>query len=168
MLEENSWLDDRPLNEIMMIIEKYTTFSRVDVLFIMNLHWIEPIFTSDVQIVGGQHCGNHWHCIYYDGLMLHIYDSLYFDTHFYCDLTLFEQKYIEKRYPNLEQNNIIFEKVTKQPDLASCGIFAAAFAVSIALRENPSNTKYSTDMPKMRRHCLRIIEEKILLPFPEE
>ncbi|XP_071581581.1 uncharacterized protein [Temnothorax nylanderi] len=168
VLKENSWLDNRPLNEIMMIIERYTTFSRVDVLFIMNLHWIEPIFISDVQIVGGEHCGNHWHCIYYDGLMLHIYDSLYFDTHSYYDLTLFEQKYIEKRYPNLEQNNIIFEKVTKQPDLASCGIFAAAFAVSIALGENPSNKKYSTDMPKMRRHCLRIIKEKILLPFPEE
>lgn len=65
-------------------------------------------------------------------------------------------------------NKIIFEKVTKQPDILMCGIFATAFAVSIALEENPSNKKYSTDMPKMRRHCLRIIEEKILLPFSEE
>lgn len=72
VLEVNSWLDDRPLNEIMMIIERYTTFFRVDVLFIINLYWIEPIFTADVQIIGGQHCGNHWHCIYYDSLMLHI------------------------------------------------------------------------------------------------
>ena len=122
----------------------------------------------DVQIVGGSQAGNHWHCIYYDGDKLHIYDSLYFATHSYNNLSLCEQKYIKKRYPNLSPNNVIFEKVTKQPDLASCGIFAAAFAITIARGENPSTKKYSINMQEMRRHCLRIIEEKELLPFPEE
>ncbi|KMQ84674.1 50s ribosomal subunit protein l7 l12 50s ribosomal subunit protein l10 fusion [Lasius niger] len=38
VLEENSWLDDRPLNEIMKIIENNTLFYHVDVLFITGLH----------------------------------------------------------------------------------------------------------------------------------
>ncbi|KAM0727548.1 hypothetical protein ACS0PU_005797 [Formica fusca] len=168
VLNENSWLDDRPLNEIMKIIENNTEFHRVDVLFINALHWIDPTFTQDVQIVGGDQAGNHWHCIYYDGIKLHIYDSLYFATYSYDNLTLSERNYIKKRYPNLTKNNIIFEKVTKQPYLTSCGIFAAAFAVSIALGENPSNKTYSRDIQKMRRHCLKVIKKKILLPFPEE
>ncbi|CAL1672611.1 unnamed protein product [Lasius platythorax] len=119
VLKENTWLDDRPLNEIMKIIENNTLFHRVDVLFITGLHWVEPIFNPDVQIVGGRQAGNHWHCIYYDGVKVHIYDSLYFATHSYDNLTLFERNYIKKRYPNLTQNNVIFEKVTKQPDLAT-------------------------------------------------
>ncbi|CAL1678236.1 unnamed protein product [Lasius platythorax] len=61
VLEENSWLDDRPLNEIMKIIKNNTLFYRVDVLFITGLHWVDPIFTPDVQIVGGNQAGNHWH-----------------------------------------------------------------------------------------------------------
>ena len=75
----------------MKIIENNTLFYRVDVLFITGLHWVDPIFTPDVQIVGGSQAGNHSHCIYYDGVKLHIYDSLYFATHSYDNLTLCEK-----------------------------------------------------------------------------
>lgn len=59
VLEENSWLDDRPLNEIMKIIENNTQFKRVDVLFITGIHWVDPIFILNVQIVGDCQCRNY-------------------------------------------------------------------------------------------------------------
>lgn len=44
---------------------------------------------------------------------IHIYDSLYFAIRSYVNLTSIEQNYIKKRYPNLNKNNVILEKVTK-------------------------------------------------------
>ena len=114
---------------------------------------VEPIFSPDVQIVGGNQARNHWHCIYYDGEKLHIFDSLYYEKQSYQNLTSIEKKYIKKRYPNLSEKNVIFEKVTKQPDNASCGIYAAAFAVSIAWAKIP----LVKIIQKILRKCVSIV-----------
>ena len=47
-----------------------------------------------------------------------------------------------------------------------CGVYAAAFATTIALGDNPCKEKYSKDVKCMREHLFKIIEGKKWLPFP--
>lgn len=101
-----------------------------------------------------------------DGSKLHVYDSLPGCT--YEKLVDKEKEYIRRRYPTIIRNEIIFEKVQTQPDHTSCGIYAAAFATSIALGRNPCEEKYSTDIDYMRRHLIKIIEGNKLLPYPQD
>jgi len=79
-----------------------------------------------------------------------VYDSLPGCT--YDKLVPKEKNYINRRYPLVNKNNIIFEKVQTQPDGICCGIYAAAFATTIALGGNPCKEKYSTDVKYMRQH----------------
>jgi len=78
-----------------------------------------------------------------------------------------EKNYIRRRYPQINENSIIFEKVQTQPDSICCGIYAAAFATTVALGGNPCNEKYSNDVKYMRKHFLKIVVENKLSPFPK-
>jgi len=84
----------------------------------------------------------------------------------YDKLVSKEKNYIHRRYPQISANNIIFEKVQAQPDGTCCGIYAAAFATTVALGGNP-NKKYSNRVEYMRQHFLNIIIENELSPFPK-
>ncbi|KAL0130306.1 hypothetical protein PUN28_002141 [Cardiocondyla obscurior] len=84
----------------------------------------------------------------------------------YDSLAAKEKNYIRLRYPTVRQCNIIFEKVDVQPDAISCGIYAAAFATTVALGDNPCNIKYSKNVKCMRQHFMTVIEGNELLPFP--
>ena len=95
-----------------------------------------------------------------------MYDSLPYCT--YDKLIAEEKNYIHLRYPNISQSDIIFEKVQSQPDSTSCGIYAAAFATTVALGGNPSNQKYSENIKCMRQHFVQIIENNKLMPFPSK
>lgn len=63
---------------------------------------------KSIQIIGGN-CTDHWRCIYFDGIKLHVYDSISDCT--YNKLTAKEKNYIHLRYPNVKPSNMIFEKV---------------------------------------------------------
>jgi len=93
-----------------------------------------------------------------------VYDSISGCT--YDKLVSEEKNYIHRRYPQISTNNIIFEKVQTQSD-GTCGIYAAAFATTIALGGNPCNEKYSNHVEYMRQHFLNIIAENELSPFPK-
>lgn len=93
-----------------------------------------------------------------------MYDSLPGCT--YDKLVTEEKNYIHLRYPTVSSSNIIFEKVQRQPDGMSCGLYAAAFATTIALGGNPCEEKYSKDVKCLRQHFYKIIESNKLLPFP--
>jgi len=58
-----------------------------------------------------------------------------------------------------------FGKVQAQPDGTYCGIYAAAFATTIALGENSCKETYSNNV-KYMRHLLKIVAENRLPPFP--
>jgi len=77
-----------------------------------------------------------------------------------------EKNYIHLRYPTIRQSDIIFEKVETQPDAICCGIYAAAFATTIALGGNPCEQKYSKDVQCMREHFYKIVESNKLMSFP--
>lgn len=119
---------------------------------------------KSLQIIGGN-CNDHWRCIFFDGTKLRVYDGLPGCT--YDKLAAEEKEYIHLRSPKISKYNIIFEKVQTQPDYTCCGIFAAAFATTVALGGNPSNEKYSSDAQCMRRPLVKISESNKLLLFPQ-
>lgn len=82
----------------------------------------------------------HWICIFYNqnDNMIAIYDSLYENKNL-CKLHMQILKVI---YPHLNVTNkkLVFERIIqKQPDTISCGIFASAYAVMLALNYNPTH-----------------------------
>lgn len=119
---------------------------------------------KSLQIIGGN-CSDHWRCIFFDGTKLRVYDSLPYCT--YEKLLTKEKNYIRLRYPTISQNDIIFEKVETQPDFICCGIYAAAFATTVALGGNPCQEKYSKNVKCMREHFYKILESNKLLHFPK-
>lgn len=84
---------------------------------------------------------------FFYGNKFRVYDSLLGCK--YDKLVPKEKNYIHRRYLQLNENNIIFEKVQAQPDGTCCGIYAAAFATTIALGGNSCNEKYSNDVKYM-------------------
>jgi len=164
ILPINSKINDESLDLLLRIIRETSCFETQSVLYLEFPHIITASRSDkSIQIIGGN-CSDHWRCIFFDGTKLHVYDSLPGCT--YDKLVSKEKKYIHLRYPTINQSDIMFEKVHTQPDGTSCGIYAAAFATTIALGGNPCNEKYSKDIKCMRQHFVKIIENNKLMPFP--
>jgi len=165
VLPINSKLNDESLDLFLRIVRETSCFETQSVLYLEYPHIIEPSRSDkSLQIIGGN-CSDHWRCIFFDGTKLRVYDSLPGCT--YNKLVDKEKNYIHLRYPTISQNNIIFEKVQTQPDGICCGIYAAAFAITIALGGNPCEEKYSNNVKCMREHFFKIIEGNKLLHFPQ-
>lgn len=113
----------------------------------------------------------HWRSIYYNysTSKLYVYDSLNTGS-----LRSKMIQCIKKLYPLLNtQNGIIFKRVlSTQSDLISCGVYAAAFAVTLAIGGDPSTEDYFVDENQtdrtipMRKHLWEILETKFLSVFP--
>lgn len=164
VLPIHSKLNDESLDRFLRVVRETSLFETESVLY---LEFPQMIVASQsdksLQIIGGN-CSDHWRCIFYDGTKLRVYDSLPDCT--YDKLVDKEKNYIHRRYTKISESDIIFEKVQTQPDCTSCGIYAAAFATTIALGGNPCDEKYSKNMKLMRQHFVKIIEGNRLLPFP--
>lgn len=143
VLPINSKLNDESLDRFLRVVRETTSFETQSVQYLQFPHIIVASHSDkSLQIIGGN-CSDHWRCIFFDGTKLHIYDSLPHCT--YDKLVAKEKNYIHLRYPNVSSSDIIFEKVQAQPDGICCGIYAAAFATTIALGGNPCDEKYSKD-----------------------
>lgn len=126
----------------------------------------------------------HWICIYYCSIENKVY---VYDSYIRNKLTYKHKQCIRKLYPaiNLE-NDLIYERLkNKQNDPTSCGVYAAAFAISKALRENLQNINLKTSRPEefighanedidifdesfeMRKHLAEIISNGELRSFPQ-
>lgn len=168
----NNLLSDESLDSFLRVVRETTFFETQSVQYQGCLDYIDASQSNkSLQIIGGknQWTGEgieHWRCIFFDGIKLHIYDSIPGCT--YDKLVAKEKNYILRRYPQIRQSDIIFEKVDTQPDGLSCGIYSAAFATTVALGNNPCNVKYSKDVKCMRQHFIKIIESNKLLPFPTQ
>ena len=95
-----------------------------------------------------------------------IYDSLCPSEYILLHAEI--KRYIQRRYPHLTTNEIFLQPVTRQPGAYRCGVYATAFATTIALGSDPSLQMYSRDMSKMREHLTTIVRTRQLLPFPAE
>ncbi|KAH0534992.1 hypothetical protein KQX54_011485 [Cotesia glomerata] len=106
-------------------------------------------------------------CLYYNGDDTCIYDSLSGDEK--AGLSVDERTFVVNRYPWIDPEEVIFKNVTRQGnDLTICGVYAVAFATSIALGENPSSVNYSVNAEEMRNHLATIIQNRMLTSFPEQ
>lgn len=149
----------------LQILEQNSKYRTLPVLYCAYQHFIEPSTEElELNIIGGNE-SRHWCCVHYDGTSILVYDS---NRTEYEKLAPSEKKFLKKRYPNISTDDISFQPVTRQPDHTSCGVYAAAFATSVALGENPAYVQYSKNAIMMRQHLIRIIREKKLISFPND
>ena len=100
----------------------------------------------------------HWICVWYNGDVLHIFDSLnegLQDDH---------KKYISRLFSNSDMLNIVYEIVQIQKQPYNCGLFAIAFATSIAFGICPCNVIFEENL--MRIHLKKVFIENTLQMFP--
>ena len=164
VLPVHNLINDESLDLFLRIVREKSRFETQSVLYLEYPHLIEASNSESIQIIGENYTNN-WRCIFFDGTKLRVYDSMPGTT--YDNLVPKKKNYIYCRYPQISANNIILEKVHAQPDGTSCGIYAAAFATTVALGGNPRYQKYSNRVECMRKHFLKIIIEKNLSPFPD-
>lgn len=137
LIEENvlsrEWLNDRPCDAVLHLIEEKTQFTNQSVLAIQYETVKEcPKGTKSIQIVGGRD-SRHWRCVFYDGSTnIRIYDSLR-----NYPLAKDEKHYLKRRFPGINCESYVFEKVQRQNDGSACGLFACAFATTLALGKKP-------------------------------
>uniref|UniRef100_A0ABD2W6V3 Ubiquitin-like protease family profile domain-containing protein n=1 Tax=Trichogramma kaykai TaxID=54128 RepID=A0ABD2W6V3_9HYME len=109
----------------------------------------------------------HWICLYFNTKAFYIYDSCNYG---YLNET--QEKFIHKLFPYANEYNFFYPQVQMQQNDRDCGIFAIAFAISLALKIDPKalNYVYNALQPHIYRifteyktlvHC-PVLEEKIL------
>ena len=161
---EGTLLNDSHINKFAYLLNSQFSFKHQDVLYLQCTKYIKEIQedTPNIQILYSGNLGaeviGHWICSYYDGEILHIYDSAHFNS-----LMTEHKAYINKLYPY--KPKIVFHNVQAQSNATDCGLFAIAFAVSICFKENPENVLY--DIKYMRSHLQKIFSENIITPFPK-
>ena len=116
-----------------------------------------------LQIIGG-FGKRHWICVHYARNHLNIYDSLRRGN--FERLNPHERNYIVARYPDLRVCDITFKIVQRQPDNESCGLYACAFATSIASYTDPERIPYSRNTNLLRENLAKILEDSVLREFP--
>ncbi len=164
-IKENDYLSTDTIEKFHEILGRQTTFEPqsvslmrddlYDEIVSMSEPHIQILCDTDTEEVG------HWICIHYNGDMLHIYDS--FNSGRTMNLTDQQLLYIERLFPALCPR-IEYKKVKQQENAVDCGVFAIAFATTLALGLDPCEQDYDTG--KMREHLLTIMETTILTPFP--
>ena len=142
-----------------------------------------PDFTSSlpesanfcIQIIGGS-LSLHWRTIFFEKKdneesVISVYDSLNCSTDeglllkSLCD---FELKYIQKRFPKIEEQNIFFKKMkVAQPDTHSCGVYSVAFLTTLLFGGDPSSVNYA-NVKNLRKHFYNILTTDEILPFPNK
>ena len=104
---------------------------------------------------------NHWVCISNIGCLpgkVHLYDSLFHD--------IISQE-VEDQTNDLLGGNLVsldFVPVQQQTNDSDCGVFAIAFAVSLALGTDPMHVTF--DIRRMRPHLTACLKDKKLNMFP--
>ena len=167
ILQEFKLLYDEAIQAFLEILQAYSP--HLEIHEVQHFFWRKLLRPAKkekhLQIIGGQ-LSDHWICLYYDGKALFILDSKYKSR-----IELYgekEKRYIQKRYPHINFNDIKLVHVTQQPDGYSCGVYAAAFATEIAMGNTPLGKEFSENPMKMRKHLAEIVRSKILVPFPEK
>lgn len=100
----------------------------------------------------------HWVCIHHIDGELRVYDSLY------DNLTHLQSACIAALFPHAPK--VVFPSVQKQTNGVDCGVFAIAFATSIALGEDPCGRVFDTST--MRPRLYEMLQREALMSFPSE
>lgn len=115
-------------------------------------------------IIGGTEAIQHFRLVRRDGENIYIYDSL---KHHYGGLKKGDLNFIKGRFPTVKSKNVTFKNMkTIQKDGFSCGLYAVANLIYCILSGDPTNIKFSNNTMAMRRHYLKILNDRELSNFP--
>ena len=145
------------------MVRSYTYFNPRDtVLLFATQRIVEyPKEERHIQILFST--DKHWICSYYNTNAIYIYDSFYHGF-----LHEDHVKFLSALHPYCfyENKPIYFKKVTKQPNIVDCGVYAIVFATALILGYDSSKRHFSKD--QMRHHLLQMFSECIISPFPSD
>ena len=167
VLPVHNWLSDDSIDSFIRILKTNNSwYVTHNCLYVeANIRTYDCTHCPSIQIMGGGYI-SHWRCLFFDGQKIKVYDSLPRHTNY--ELVAIEKSYIRRRF-NVTEKDVTFEPMlVQQPDSSSCGVYAAAFAETLASRKNPSKVKYSRNVKLMREHFVTIVETKKLSSFPTE
>ena len=167
ILHMKKQLPDDVMDIFLSIVKEQTQYEVQSILYQYFLCAVQPVkSTKSIMILGGSST-NHWRFAYYDGALIHVYDTI--PNYTGGKLVKQEMNYVNKRYPTVVERDIIFEKITTiQPDGTSCGVYAAAHATHFILTGDPSNVAFSMNVSLMRKHLLKLLKKRELSEFPME
>lgn len=143
----------------------------------------EPDPISPSQLFDPNGVG-HWICIYYCSIRNKV---IVYDSYLRNKLTTKHKLCVKKLYPSINlESDILYEHLkNRQNDTTSCGVYAAAYAISTALRENVSKINFKLSRPEnfighthpgfqgfdesfeMRKHLAKIISDDEIQSFPK-
>lgn len=122
---------------------------------------------KNIQILFNRNIGyqiGHWICTYYDGVKLHVYDSLK-QRRLHAD----HIRYLKMLYPYIDledegNGEVAYEEVMPQDNDFDCGVYSIAYATSVVFGRDPKEEEY--DRSQMRAHLVKMFKEGRLTPFP--
>lgn len=159
---EKSMLTDNHITEFNNILRSITKFSMQSPLFLQLPHVIKPVPLEEeyIQILfSGNNEYGHWICIYYNEMIIHVYDS---NNQF--PLQDHHKIFLNRLFPDIKNLRIVYEKVQYQMNSFDCGIYAIAFVIAILHNICPCSVEFSRI--EMRRHLLELYNNSSLNMFP--
>jgi len=162
VLDPEFYLEDIQIDFFHQILRSASSFRPQSTLLIQAPFRIIPIRQNVAHLhVLHRRVANckigHYVCIYYDGSVVWIYDSINC-TIFHPDL----KTYIDQLFPH--HPSIVFVKVQQQNNGFDCGVFAIAFAIAVFLGQNPEILQF--DCSQMRNHLFTILQNRTITMFP--
>ena len=157
------YLSGDHMNRFADILRMTTQFSPQNVFFIGALEFVQalPVHRKHIQLLSDNltHVDSitHWICIFYDGLTINVYDSLNRST-----LSPTQFDFLHRMFPH--HPPVVFRRTQRQPNSVDCGVFALAFASSLAIGIDPAGEEYCHQ--KMREHLASIFETNVIHRFP--
>lgn len=162
LLNETSYVEDDCVNVFHNILHRYTSSQPWPMDFLNSVIDISPVdrYKRHIQLfyygVNYSEVG-HWVCLFYNGDSLRVYDGLKGKS-----MPPLQQAFVDALFPH--KPPIFFPDVQAQSNSYDCGVFAIAYATSLALNQNPAFENFIN--AEMRPHLLRILESRELMQFP--
>ncbi|KAF0764666.1 Uncharacterized protein FWK35_00015158 [Aphis craccivora] len=162
LLNEDSYVEDDCVNLFHNILHRYTSSQPCPMDYFSSVQSISPVDPNQSHIqlfFYGENYSEvgHWVCLFYNGESLRIYDGLKGKS-----VPSSQQKFVDALFPH--KPPMLFPDVQAQSNSYDCGVFAIAYATSLALHQNPTFENYIN--AEMRPHLFRILESRELMQFP--
>ena len=160
-LHEGKWLSDTHLNALQLLLKlEFPHINGLQNTLTMNTAMCKPLPEGSLQILHVN--GNHWITVstsVCNGTDISVLDSKY------LSLTKTTITLLSKLVRSMHKTfTVQIGNTIKQSGDNDCGLFASAYATSLAFGHDPCSFVY--DQRKMREHLFRCLQEKRIEPFP--
>lgn len=164
-LQECQWLNDNLINAGQMLIkQKYDAKGLQDVMLSRTLSF-SPEHGEFIQLIHSNE--NHWVCVSNIGCksqVLKVYDSAQTG-----DLSIDALESIAAIIQSPKRNIYLqFPEVQQQTDSYSCGLFALAYACTLAEGNDPCRTIYPSHQMELASHFCKCLQKHNITSFQLE